>query len=381
MTKGTIPLPYRDTSYTNPQWVMFLDTESGYPYFFNTESGDTSWEDPEPPMDAEDMEQYEDVTQQVRQGVLDGEIDAEDAVETIERNFYLKSAIEKEIDRGVAPYSSSIWRTRPARKQAEKDSTKFAYKEGGEMYNMWYHKFAGDRFDASVREASSTLCDPWLDSGWTEADKSKSEDASFCIWFAKGCCTRGVTCKYRHRVPTRHDDIDHMLDVFGRQRHSSHKDDMGGVGSFMKDCRGLYISEIQIDRTQPDAIQLLEAQIWKLFHPWGPIESVRVIPNKIIAFVKYEYRSAAEFAKVACADQPVGLSPAINVRWAFEDPNPRAQEQAEIETRDKFFALIEARISKMSLQERTGAGLLTHTNWEDQFEIPDQLDQPEDQPV
>jgi hypothetical protein len=153
-----------------------------------------------------------------------------------------------------------------------------------------------------------------------------------------------------------------MLDIFGRERHAAHKDDMGGVGTFTKECRSLYISEIKIDRTQPDCIQKLEAQIWKLFHPWGPIESIRVIPNKVIAFVKYEYRAAAEFAKVACADQPCGLAEAINVRWAFEDPNPKAVEQALIENRDNFFAMLQKRISQMSIQDRIDAGLLDASN-------------------
>lgn len=372
---GAIPLPYRNTPYSNPKWVLFLDPDSSEQYFFNTESGDTSWEDPEPPAEGEEFSDYDSIKKSVKESLHAGAIDAEDVEENIERNYYLKNVIETEIDRGVPPYSTEVWRTRPARKQGERDNTKFAYKEGSENYNMWYHKFTGDRFDATVREASSTMCDPWVDSGWTEADRRKAEDASFCIWFAKGCCTRGAGCKYKHRVPTREDDVknDHMLDIFGRQRHASHKNDMGGVGSYMKDCRGLYIADIKIDRTQPDCIQLLEAQLWKLFHPWGPIESIRVIPNKIIAFVKYEHRSAAEFAKVACSDQPVGLSEAINVRWAFEDPNPRAMEQGEIDTRDQFFALIEQRIAKMSLAERQQAGLLQagdfSTDLEERFEI------------
>jgi len=342
---------------------MFSDIESGKPYFFNTVTGDTSWEDPEPPHGVREFQEELERTKSIAQSKA---IDPDELQDEIERNYFLQTMIESELNRGVPPYLSEAWRTRPARKQSERDPHKFAYKEGSENYNLWYHRYISDRFDASIREAAQTICDPWLDSGWTEADRRGAHNASFCLWFAKGCCTRGPGCKYKHRVPTTFDDEgnDQMLDIFGRERHAAHKDDMGGVGTFTKECRSLYISEIKIDRTQPDCIQKLEAQIWKLFHPWGPIESIRVIPNKVIAFVKYDYRAAAEFAKVACADQPCGLAEAINVRWAFEDPNPKAVEQARIENRDQFFALLQKRISQMSLQERVNAGLLDKADLE-----------------
>jgi hypothetical protein len=64
------------------------------------------------------------------------------------------------------------------------------------------------------------------------------------------------------------------------------------------------------------------------------------------------------------------LSEAINVRWAFEDPNPRAAEQAEIDTRDEFFSLVEKRIAAMSYGERVDRGLLPKDTdrLEDRFE-------------
>ncbi len=353
---ATIPPPYRNTKYTNPLWVMFFDPDTNEPYYYNTENGDTSWEDPQPPEGASEF--VHEVALAEEEASLKGLDLGGEMMEEVEKNFYLKRVIDQEVDRGIPPYLSDEWRKRPARKQADKDVSKFAYKEGSEVYNIWYHKYTGDRFDGTIRETAATRCDPWLDSGWTSADSSKAELASFCIWFAKGCCSRGSGCKYKHRVPGKDDETDQMLDVFGRARHADHKGDMGGVGSFMKECRCLYISEITIDRTEPDCIQRLEAQLWRLFHPWGPIESIRIIPNKLIAFVKFEYRAAAEFAKVACADQPCGISEAINVRWAFEDPNPRAIEQARIDARDTFYRLVEKRISEMSVQDRVDAGLI-----------------------
>ena len=56
------------------------------------------------------------------------------------------------------------------------------------------------------------------------------EHGYFCIHFARGMCAKGVDCTYYHRVPTAEDDalIDRLHDVFGRERHSTHRDDMGG---------------------------------------------------------------------------------------------------------------------------------------------------------
>lgn len=63
------------------------------------------------------------------------------------------------------------------------------------------------------------------------------------------------------------------------------------------------------------------------FIEWGELESVRVIWDKSIAFVRYKLRAAAEFAKEAMADQSLGYREVINVRWANEDPNPRAKAE------------------------------------------------------
>jgi hypothetical protein len=351
---------YTSTSYCNPQWVLFIDPDSKKPYFFNTDSGETSWEDPEPPLGAKGInEEYVGNPSSV-EGVNNGSDD----------DSFILHEIASEMERGLPPYLSDAWKLRPARKQTENDSSKVAYREGSDRYNIWYHRVSVDRFDESVRFAASSACDPWLDSGTTQADSKKAENASFCLWFAKGACSQGPKCWYKHHVPTRRDDqeSDQMFDVFGRERHAHHKDDMGGVGSFLKECNCLYISELILEEGEPQAVQKLEAELWKLFHPWGPIVSVRVIPSRLIAFVKFEYRFAAEFAKVACANQPCGKALAINVRWAFEDPNPRAAEQAEIDSRDQFYSLVERKIAEMSYQERLERGLLSRGQSEGDFE-------------
>eukprot|EP01090_Pellita_catalonica_P000564 TRINITY_DN10385_c0_g1_i2.p1 TRINITY_DN10385_c0_g1~~TRINITY_DN10385_c0_g1_i2.p1 ORF type:complete len:256 (+),score=63.44 TRINITY_DN10385_c0_g1_i2:78-770(+) len=71
----------------------------------------------------------------------------------------------------------------------------------------------------------------------------------------------------------------------------------------------------------------MEDLVKRNFSEWGDVEYVRIIWEKSIAFVKYKLRAAAEFAKEAMADQSLGYKEVINVRWANEDPNPRAQAQ------------------------------------------------------
>lgn len=59
--------------------------------------------------------------------------------------------------------------------------------------------------------------------------------------------------------------IDLAHDVFGRERHRLHKEDMGGVGTFDKECRTLYVGGLAL-RTK------LEKLLWSEFGEWGEIE-------------------------------------------------------------------------------------------------------------
>ena len=53
--------------------------------------------------------------------------------------------------------------------------------------------------------------------------------------------------------------------MFGRERHRLHKEDMGGVGTFDKECRTLYVGGLAL-RTK------LEKLLWSEFGEWGEIE-------------------------------------------------------------------------------------------------------------
>ena len=55
------------------------------------------------------------------------------------------------------------------------------------------------------------------------------------------------------------------VDVFGRDKHSDYRDDMGGVGSFMRQNRTIYVGRIHVT----DDIEEIVA---RHFAEWGQIE-------------------------------------------------------------------------------------------------------------
>lgn len=73
-------------------------------------------------------------------------------------------------------------------------------------------------------------------------------------------------CQYLHRLPPKaHVLPDASLDVFGREKHSQYRDDMGGVGSFNRQNRTLYIGRIKETR---DTAEIIEEH----FSEFGEIE-------------------------------------------------------------------------------------------------------------
>jgi hypothetical protein len=82
-----------------------------------------------------------------------------------------------------------------------------------------------------------------------------------------------------------------MSDIFGRSRHSKHKEDMSGVGSFMRPCRTLFVGNLL--KNQYSTPKELEDALWKHFGEWGELESLNVIHRLSIAFPRYRLRTSA----------------------------------------------------------------------------------------
>ena len=63
------------------------------------------------------------------------------------------------------------------------------------------------------------------------------------------------------------------MDVFGRDKHSDYRDDMGGVGSFTRQNRTLYIGRITETRNTAEVVE-------KHFEEFGEIERSKLDPLK-----------------------------------------------------------------------------------------------------
>jgi len=116
--------------------------------------------------------------------------------------------------------------------------------------------------------------------------------------------------------------LDLTHDICGRERHRTYRDDMGGVGSFARDNRTLYVTGLKRSNN-------LEEIVTGHFIEWGELEHIKVVWDKAIAFVKYKLRSAAEFAKESMQDQSLDGDEVVSIRWANEDPNPSGNKDRE----------------------------------------------------
>jgi hypothetical protein len=156
---------------------------------------------------------------------------------------------------------------RPARPQVDPSEVKTGElpQQTGTVFNIWYNKWSGgDREDKYLsKHHAQGRCNIREDSGYTRADKVPG--SYFCLFFARGLCPRGQECEYLHRLPTMHDLFNPNVDCFGRDKHSDYRDDMGGVGSFMRQNRTLYIGRIHVTDE-------IEEVVARHFAEWGQIE-------------------------------------------------------------------------------------------------------------
>ncbi|KAL8848838.1 MAG: hypothetical protein Q9221_006134 [Calogaya cf. arnoldii] len=210
---------------------------------------------------------------------------------------------------------------RPARPQVDAGTFKSEPPpQTGTIFNIWYNKWSGgDREDKYLsKTAAPSRCDIARDSGYTRGDKIFG--SYFCLFFARGLCPRGQECEYLHRLPGIHDLFNPNVDCFGRDKYSDYRDDMGGVGSFMRQNRTLYVGRIHVT----DDIEEIVA---RHFAEWGQVERIRVLTARGVAFVTYSNEANSQFAKEAMAHQALDHSEVLNVRWATMDPNPLAQKR------------------------------------------------------
>jgi hypothetical protein len=212
-----------------------------------------------------------------------------------------------------------VKKRRPARVQIDPATFKSEPPpQTGTTFNLWYNKWSGGDRDQNVQHAAPNRCNIARDSGYTKADSVPG--SYFCLFFARGICFKGRDCEYLHRLPTIYDQFQPHVDCFGREKFSDYRDDMGGVGSFMRVNRTIYVGRIYVSDD-------IEEIIARHFEEWGQLERIRVLNNRGVAFIKYSNMANSEFAKEAMAHQSLDHNEVLNVRWATEDPNPQAQKR------------------------------------------------------
>ncbi|KAJ9148232.1 Pre-mRNA splicing factor CWC2 (RNA recognition domain-containing protein) [Pleurostoma richardsiae] len=210
---------------------------------------------------------------------------------------------------------------RPARVQIDPATvTSEPPPQTGTIFNIWYNKWSGgDREDKYLsKTAARGRCNIAKDSGYTKADSAPG--SFFCLRFARGLCPSGPDCNYLHRLPGIHDIFNPNVDCFGRDKFSDYRDDMGGVGSFMRQNRTIYVGRIHVT----DDIEEIVA---RHFAEWGQVERIRVLNSRGVAFITYTNEANAQFAREAMAHQALDHNEVLNVRWATADPNPMAQKR------------------------------------------------------
>jgi hypothetical protein len=212
-----------------------------------------------------------------------------------------------------------VKKRRPARPQVDPATFKTEPPpQTGTIFNIWYNKWSGGDRDVQQQTAAPNRCNIVKDSGYTRADSIPG--SYFCLFFARGICPKGKDCEYLHRLPTLYDLFNPNVDCFGREKFSDYRDDMGGVGSFMRQNKTLYIGRIH----STDDIEEIVA---RHFQEWGQIDRIRVLNQRGVAFVTYTNQANSEFAKEAMAHQSLDHTEILNVRWATVDPNPAAAKR------------------------------------------------------
>ena len=198
-----------------------------------------------------------------------------------------------------------------------------------------------------LKKAPKTLrahrCDPHRDAGTTLATTHATTPLR-CVFFARGTCHRGPTCNYVHEVP---DDAffayaktQPQFDCFGRQRSGEDLTNCNDCTTLFIWLGGLLVNHKGGEKGE------IEGMLRDDFAVFGPIAFINVILNKTIAFVRFKYRSSAEFAKEAMTRQRLtgdGSGTVLDVRWANEDPNPVAKARVKREREERFVQAVEGK--------------------------------------
>lgn len=259
---------------------------------------------------------------------------------------------------GPTPYTTTLGsisetmletKKKPARLQVDPETVQSDEKpeQTGTVFNVWYAKWSGGDTSSNIQTAAKFRCSIERDQGYTKA--REEERPYFCLYFARGMCCNGRKCEFLHRLPTEFDAFPPSVDCFGREKFSDYRDDMGGVGSFHKINRTLYFGRLNT----PDDV---ESKLTANCQEWGALESSRVLRDRHIAFVTYKNELNAQFAKEAMAHQRLDAdndNEVLEVRWARDDPDPRAQKRQREKMDEYALETVQKLLTRLEEQGET----------------------------
>jgi RNA recognition motif-containing protein len=139
------------------------------------------------------------------------------------------------------------------------------------------------------------------------------------------------------------------VDCFGRDKHADYRDDMGGVGSFMRQNLTLYVGRIHVTDD-------IEEVVARHFAEWGEVERIRILNARGVAFVTYMNEVNAQFAKEAMSHQSLDHNEILNIRWATQDPNPLAMAREKRRLEEQAAEAIRRALPAEFVDELEGSG-------------------------
>ena len=122
---------------------------------------------------------------------------------------------------------------------------------------------------------------------------------------------------------------------------------MGGVGSFTRQNRTLYIGRIHVTDN-------IEEIVARHFQEWGEVDRIRVLTGRGVAFVTYVNEANSQFAKEAMAHQALDNSEVLNVRWATVDPNPLSQKREAARIEEQAAEAVRRALGEKAVKEIEG---------------------------
>ncbi len=169
------------------------------------------------------------------------------------------------------------------------------------------------------------------------APKYDRNRAKLCSFYARGACSRGDSCPYRHEMPVENElSKQNLQDRFhGTNDPLAAKILNRAAGRPSQSTRALSPPEDPTVTTLwagglTDAAT--EAEIRSKFSAFGALTSVRVVPQKNCAFITFQRRDAAEAAAAQLHDNLVIGGGSAKLAWGKRADSSKAPGAASTAT-------------------------------------------------